>query len=361
MQTSRDSFFDVLRIVAILLVITSHYSYMFDNSTVLYFPREYLTGGIGRLGVSLFFMISGALTYLSLRSSTTLEYYRRRAISVLVPYNITWIFMGLLILALTPFFVYPYLPLQELLNGQRSLLSLVPTILGFDHYLHGVYGIHTAYFTGEWFIGCIILLYILSPLLFGAMIRSPGWSIAIVLLASVLAYDKNIENPYWSAQVRVGDFMAGMVFVHFQPWFIRHCRRLALVGVFIVIGGVMLADPLHRSVRTVLFPLMPISMLFSVAFFFILLTIWQWVQPFFHSKLCSQIISSLASRAYIIMLIQHVVVIFISANLNMAVLNGWQATLLFLAVLLGTERLSCLIKPLSVKGEKILLRYGHQR
>ncbi|WP_329600594.1 acyltransferase family protein [Citrobacter koseri] len=63
MQTTRNYFFDILRILAVLLVVTSHYSYMFDTSTVLTFPREYLTGGIGRLGVSFFFMISGALAY----------------------------------------------------------------------------------------------------------------------------------------------------------------------------------------------------------------------------------------------------------------------------------------------------------
>lgn len=66
MKPGRNHFFDILRVVSVLFVITSHYSYMFDTSTVLTFPREYLTAGIGRLGVSFFFMISGALAYLSL-------------------------------------------------------------------------------------------------------------------------------------------------------------------------------------------------------------------------------------------------------------------------------------------------------
>ncbi|MDA6076377.1 acyltransferase family protein [Edwardsiella anguillarum] len=83
-----------------LFVITSHYSYMFDTSTVLTFPREYLTAGIGRLGVSFFFMISGALAYLSLRKYAAHEYYLRRVYSVLIPYNIAYFGMALLLLAL---------------------------------------------------------------------------------------------------------------------------------------------------------------------------------------------------------------------------------------------------------------------
>ncbi len=54
MNSTRNTFFDFLRLAAVLMVITSHYAYMFDTSALITFPREYLTGGIGRLGVSFF-------------------------------------------------------------------------------------------------------------------------------------------------------------------------------------------------------------------------------------------------------------------------------------------------------------------
>ncbi|MEG2828578.1 MAG: acyltransferase, partial [Edwardsiella sp. (in: enterobacteria)] len=264
MKPGRNHFFDILRVVSVLFVITSHYSYMFDSSTVLTFPREYLTAGIGRLGVSFFFMISGALAYLSLRKYAAPEYYLRRVYSVLIPYNIAYFGMALLLLALGVFFTYPGNPLVEVgPNGTRSVLDMLPSVLGFDHYLHGVYEIKTVYFTGEWFIGCIILLYVISPLIYRAIVRYPMWTMLATVAITLMAYDTRVTNPYWSAQVRISDFTFGMLFIHLQAQFTRYVRPLALIGALLIVAGVSWAHISHQPVREVLFPLAPVSLLFA--------------------------------------------------------------------------------------------------
>ena len=355
MQTTRNYFFDILRILAVLLVVTSHYSYMFDTSTVLTFPREYLTGGLGRLGVSFFFMISGALAYLSLRKYSVQEYYLKRVYSILLPYNIAYFSMAILFLILSVFFLYPGNPLADVLAGKRAFHSLLPSVLGFDHYLHGVYDINTAYFTGEWFIGCIILLYAVSPVIYWAIVRFPVCTMLAAVVVTLLAYDKSIVNPYWSAQVRVSDFTFGMLFIHFQPWFTRYRLQAASVSLLLVVTGVIVAHIDQLPVREVLFPLKPSSLLFAAAFLFILLAGYPLIHPLFNLDRFRQGLSSLASRAYIIMLLQHVVVIFVSANIDMSVLNATQAVMLYFGILICIERLSSFMKPLSVKCEQVLI------
>ena len=357
MVSSRNYFFDVLRILSVLMVITSHYSYMFDTSTVLTFPREYLTSGIGRLGVSFFFMISGALSYLSLNKYNAREFYRRRILSVLVPYNVVYFFMGGLLLLLSLFFLYPGNPLSDIYHGHRSVLAIFPSLLGFDHYLRGVYGIDTAVLTGEWFIGCIILLYILAPLLYQAMVRYPLLTILAVLALSAVTYDKSITNPYWSAQVRISDFTFGMLLLHAKTWFSRYRYPLAAAGLALIVAGVFWAHAHQVSVRSVLFPLHPVAIVFAVAFLSLLLAVYPLINPLFNHAKVNNVMMSLASRAYIIMLLQHVVIIFISTNIDMSVLNPAQAFLWYGITLLACERLSAAIKPLAVKCEKSLLSW----
>ena len=51
---------DTLRVVSSILVILSHYAYKFDFER-LYFIYKYLAGFSGRIGVVIFFAISGYL------------------------------------------------------------------------------------------------------------------------------------------------------------------------------------------------------------------------------------------------------------------------------------------------------------
>ncbi|MCT4702069.1 acyltransferase [Enterobacteriaceae bacterium H20N1] len=362
MQTKRNHFFDILRIVSVLFVIASHYGYMFDNSPTMTFPREYLTSGIGRLGVSFFFMISGALACLSLQKYATREYYVRRIYSVLVPYNIVYFAMAVLFLVLGAYFSYPGDPLREIfIFNNRSLTELLPSLFGFDHYLHGVYGLNTLYFTGEWFIGCIIVLYALSPLIYYAMTRHPLLTMAASIIITLLAYNKSIPNPYWSAQVRISDFTFGMLFIHLQSQIIRYIRILAPLSVLTVGAGILMAYISHQPIRQILFPLAPVSLLFAAAFFFIVLAIYLLISPLINKFNAGQILLNIASRAYLIMLLQHVMIIFASTNVDMSILNGKQAVLLFLAILFCIELVSRLLKPLTVKSERLLLNWTYAR
>ena len=357
MLSTRNTFLDFLRLTAVLLVITSHYAYMFDASTLITFPREYLTGGIGRLGVSIFFMISGALAYVSLTRYSLRVYYIRRTCSVLITYNMVYFTAALILLVLGLYFRYPGNPLEQLINGERNVFAFLPTILGIDHYLHGIWGVETAYLTGEWFIGCIILHYAFAPLVFRIMQLTPLLTMSAALTVSVLCYDSTLANPYWSAQVRISDFTFGMLFMHFLPWFSKSRPLLAVTGMAVILGGCVIADLSQKGIREVLFPLAPRSLIFSVAFLFILHACYPVINQVFTRFRLNNNVSGLASRAYIIMLLQNVFIIFISANINMSELNESQATLFWLLALITTERISAALKTYVAKTEKFIVKH----
>ncbi|MBL5884913.1 acyltransferase [Lelliottia amnigena] len=357
MHSTRNTFFDFLRLTAVLLVITSHYAYMFDTSPLITFPREYLTGGIGRLGVSLFFMISGALAYVSLTRYTAREYYVKRACSVLIPYNIVYFTAGLTLLALGLYFGYPKNPLEQLIKGERSVISFLPSVTGVDHYLHGVWGVETAYLTGEWFIGCIILLYIIAPLIFRILQGAPVMTMAATVVISVLCYNDTQVNPYWSAHVRMSDFTFGMFFMHFLHWFRKWRILLAAAGCAVILAGGITAAVSQKTIREILFPLAPQSLIFLVAFVFVFHAGYPVINQVFGRLRLQNAIYRLASRAYIIMLLQHVVIIFISANINMEKLNVGQAILFYGLILITTERVSVALKIAVMPAERIIVRY----
>lgn len=357
MNSTRNTFFDFLRLAAVLMVITSHYAYMFDTSALITFPHEYLTGGIGRLGVSFFFMISGALAYVSLTRYSLSEYYVRRTCSVLIPYNIVYFTTGLILLVLGLYFRYPGNPLEQLVKGDRSVIAFFPTIIGIDHYLHGIWGVETAYLTGEWFIGCIILLYAIAPLVFRIMQLAPLLMVAATLTVSILCYDSDLANPYWSAQVRISDFTFGMLFMRFLPWFCKWRGLLAVTGGAVILGGCVMAELSQNSIRDALFPLAPRSLIFSVAFLFILHGWYPLINRVLTQLSLQKNVSGLASRAYVIMLLQHVIIIFISANIKMTELNVAQVFLFYVLALIITERISMLLKIVVAKTERHTAMY----
>ena len=339
-------------IMTVLVVITSHYAYMFDNRTLITFPREYLTGGIGRLGVSIFFMISGALAYVSLTRYSLREYYVRRTCSVLIPYNMVYFTAALILLVLGLYFRYLRNPLEQLMNGEKNVIAFLPTLVGIDHYLHGIWGMETAYLTGEWFIGCIILHYAIAPLVFRIMQLAPLLTMSATLAVSIVCYDRTFVNPYWSAQVWISDFAFGMLFMHFLPWFCKWRRLLAVMGLAVITCGCVMADLSLKTIREVLFPLAPRSLIFSVAFLFILHASYPVINPLLTRHRVKSNVSGLASRAYIIMLLQHVV-----ANINMAELNAAQATLFWVLALVTTERISAALKTGVSKAEKFTVKH----
>ena len=157
--------FDLLKIISILIVFMHHIMMdlyivhpMHDLKileTLIIRPNM----NLGMIACGLFVLISGATLALSGREEEPIAFYKKRLIRVLIPFYIAYIMYFIIrVLTYNTIFIYGGVPKWR----------FIFTIMGMDEYL-SANGIRT--FTlgiGEWFLGCIILCYLVYPFLFKA-------------------------------------------------------------------------------------------------------------------------------------------------------------------------------------------------
>ena len=165
--------FDIIRLMACLFVCIVHFNasicgwsngvFLNPNSIVPNFllgNRVYL----GTLGVSLFFIISGASLMLSTKpSGNTMDFYRKRILNI---YPQFWIAFE--VATLFDFFMRKGMNYG---NARNLLISFA----GMDGYLSVLSLIPWEFYkVGEWFLGCIILIYLVFPWMLRFLDRYPA-------------------------------------------------------------------------------------------------------------------------------------------------------------------------------------------
>ena len=146
MQVERLSGFDFLRLSAILLVVLSHVLYIGDSAL----SSVYLST-LGIIGVGTFFFISGYLIYLNndkFESFSDIKKFYLKRVKRIYP---------LYVVAITVFFLVSAFYLDQTFD----LFSVVIHVLGLQMVFFPKY-ITYPYI---WFIGMIILYYIIYPLI----------------------------------------------------------------------------------------------------------------------------------------------------------------------------------------------------
>ncbi len=225
---------DLLRLFSMLAIVFYHMLITLCNfgarqaeSVRIFY--ENANAHIATTGVGIFFMLSGAGLMLSTSKGDfhVLSFWKSRAVKILVPYylvNLFYLFFQFLVLMKEggdPGLLWP-----KSLSVPRAVLM----ILGVDTYAHfflgaenyaKVLGDSTWMFSGigEWFLGCLILMYLVFPLLRIAVKKKPHLTIVIstVYLAVMLFFYEKIfafsavaEFPYVNFFVKVYDFILGM-------------------------------------------------------------------------------------------------------------------------------------------------------
>ena len=162
--------FDLLKIISIFTVFMHHI--MMDMYVV--HPMSDLrvlesiilrpNMNLGMIACGLFVLISGATISLSKREEGLISFYKRRLTRVLIPFYISYII----------YFIIRVITFKTIhMFGGIAKWRFIYTIIGMDEYLNAN-GIQTfSLGIGEWFLGCIILCYLLYPLLKKAHKKSP--------------------------------------------------------------------------------------------------------------------------------------------------------------------------------------------
>ena len=157
--------FDLLKIFSILIVFIYHIVmdmyqiHPMHNMKMFYDIIIRPNMHLAMVACGLFILISGATITYNIREEKPLEFYKRRLIRVLLPFYIAYII----------YFIIKVITLKSIhIFGEIEKWRFIYTILGIDEYLNAT-GIRTfSLGVGEWFLGCIILCYLVYPFLYKA-------------------------------------------------------------------------------------------------------------------------------------------------------------------------------------------------
>lgn len=213
---------DFARCICIIIIIVFHYAETTRNEfKILHFTAN---GSFGQLAVAVFFAISGMSLHLKYPSFTTGKslktFWFRRWRAIFPMFYVSFLAFFLLKAAASRKLFYEAHP-----------VTLLLTLLGMDGYFK--YAVNNYSIVGEWFLGAIILLYILYPLICFVMKKSrvliPVFLIAGYML--VLKTDIFDIYPTHNLIVCMAPFYAGILFMkHYEA---VHINRV--IGIFSLI------------------------------------------------------------------------------------------------------------------------------
>ena len=157
---------------------------------------------LGDFGSSLFFIVSGASLALTVPAEQNpAQFYKRRARAVYPLFWLAWFVV----------FSYRFVAHPGSFGGARTV-TLVLTLLGLDNFAvaAGLVGTDFAC-VGEWFLGSILFLYLLFPLLQRGLRKRPWLTWALTLAVCI-----PVHLLGWDARlvaVHIPEFLFGMTFL----------------------------------------------------------------------------------------------------------------------------------------------------
>lgn len=168
----RIFYLDLIRALAVILILITHFNNPYLSDGGYLFWNMPFGIYVGNLGVSLFLIISGtALAFTYQRPLDLKKFYWKRFKGIYPMFYLAWI------IATVYFFV---------VTGGRPpngapLRTLPWTLTAMDG-LAANFHFQTMYILGEWFLGFIVLFYLVFPLMLWGIDRFPVAS-AVVILA----------------------------------------------------------------------------------------------------------------------------------------------------------------------------------
>lgn len=153
-------YLDFIRCFSCCVILLFHFARITTNYNITGFPKLdlFANGDWGFIAVVLFFMLSGyALMYIYQNKKLELKNFYKKRFKSIYPYFWICYLLVFIYYIITTGTVANYLEIQN--NPIKIIIGSVLTIFGLDGYLS-----YTFYLIGEWFLPCIIVLYIVFPL-----------------------------------------------------------------------------------------------------------------------------------------------------------------------------------------------------
>lgn len=328
----RIVFLDIIRIFACLCVLIIHFNASvsgYDIAGNFIYPNElipnYWFGGVylEHIGVGLFFIISGAGLWYShqdigLNFRSIFSFYKKRAKSL---YPLFWV--AFIVSSLFHFLYYQVYPLKKwyyLLVSLAGMDGYAMLILRKGYYFYQV---------GEWFLGCIICLYLLYPFLSRALQKAP---VLTSLFVGVL---------YVGCMGRVSDFWFFMQlpYVLFGMLFMRNIGTALNWKVWFFAGVFILVRILFSSKLTPLTVSIFTCWILFLCFVLICELLEQKTDCFKNEWLLGRV-SYFSFLTYPAFLVHHKLITVLAGRYNLTSFPYRYTVMLFIIYILGVYVLS---------------------
>ena len=292
----RVFYLDLIRALAALLIVLTHFNFhLKDHGGGYVLTFQPFGIYVGDLGVSLFLIISGAALTLTYRRPINLKrFYWKRFLNIYPMFWTAWV-LGTF---------YYFLISNGRPPNAGPAKSFIFTLLGVDG-LVSAFGWPTMYLLGEWFLGFILLYYVVFPLILWAIDRFPVVT-GVVILAAYAA-TAVIMHRYFSGYSSSMVLTTRLPELAFGSYFVLYVRRVHWVTVIpaaaVLAVSAMLPEKIPEDVGTTIV---------GISAFLILVVAGRYVaiQP------VRAFVGLIARYSYPIFLVHHVVIWHLSQRID---------------------------------------------
>lgn len=294
-KQSRILAFDVVRVLAMFWVVTYHFGCEYSlqpMSPIANFFCITPNFDFGNVAVTLFLVLSGALLYRKYGNGNVgrlSTFYIKRARTIYPPF---WIVNLYIVLAMARHWMAEGSPFFA-----GNPLKLLLTVAGFDGYVN-LFGFENYYFCGEWFVGAIVLLYLLFPLLSWAYTKNKVALLAIL----VVCYGMQFVWPdslEWKISAfpatLILKFVLGFVLMNLLPKLQHRWIGWASLAVFLLLCLVKTPAGIFRN-----------DLLGTIAGIVAFFAVINFARKWDGSTLVGKVVAKLAPLTYCVFLLQHV-------------------------------------------------------
>ncbi len=316
MKKERLFYLDFVRAIATLAIVVTHFNarYLFMNPPAP--EKTMLTTSIGNLyigdwGVSLFFIISGAaLMYVYEGKCRLKTFYKKRFLSI---YPMFWI-------AYAVDFLFVVWQTHAMPGGGIPKWRLLFSVTGFDGLLL-TNGYPTFYLLGEWFLGVIVLIYLVFPLLRKLLNEKPALLLGLTIVGYIggLLLCDHGPHPLVPATmlfVRIPELVFGMFFVKYKgnvSW------KMAAAALAVIVVNWIVKPGFSASIQTTYV---------GIASFLVCVYVSGIVKCAPVESICGK----LSKYSYAIFLVHHVVIANIMGKINLSEISVGESYLLFAGI-----------------------------
>ena len=343
-----------MRVIAFLFIIVYHFMVELEQkgnldpqkSRLIHYSNSNLH--IAIIGVSLFFMLSGAgLMLSSTRNWNLKDFYLRRFTKLLIPFYIVEIFTLIAAFAIKP----EWLSNFSNLNKGKIIFNL----FGMDGYFEQFYPTFSLH-VGEWFLGALIMLYALFPIFRFFMEKNRYITITVATIYYlVMNYGNFISpSPWTNVFIKAYDFILGMFLIIEIPRLLKNKTlksALFVISAFIIVLGAVLES-------TIPLPQVITNLIYATAIFFFFFSLFS----FFSNEnneakknsILDNVIVKICAVSYEVFLVHHIIIYYIGDNLEGVIMGRWQIFALFVTEIIIMAAMALLVQKI-VKGVNSLI------